>query len=175
MPRQQYSDSLGVPVSVTFIQSSVVLFRFTTMQTAHNSKTTAASAPAVPTSTSYNSTHESYTIGWICPLVIELAAARQMLDEEHPTLRHVAGDNNTYVLGRVCGHNVVLAGLPAGQMGTTPAAVVATRMLSTFPNIRFGLLVGIGGGIPSERHDIRLGDIVVSEPKGTFGKTLMAL
>jgi nucleoside phosphorylase len=34
--------------------------------------------------------------------------------------------------------------------------------LHSFPNVRFGLMVGIGGGAPSARHDIRLGDIVVS-------------
>ncbi|KPA36758.1 hypothetical protein FLAG1_10456, partial [Fusarium langsethiae] len=35
-------------------------------------------------------------------------------------------------------------------------------MLRSFPNIRFGLMVGIGGGAPSAKHDIRLGDVVVS-------------
>ncbi|GFG23940.1 flavin carrier protein 2 [Aspergillus udagawae] len=40
-------------------------------------------------------------------------------------------------------------------------------MLSTFPCIRFGLLIGIAGGIPSENADIRLGDVVVSTPTTT--------
>ena len=35
-------------------------------------------------------------------------------------------------------------------------------MLNAFPNIRIGLLVGIGGGAPTSRKDIRLGDVVVS-------------
>lgn len=30
-------------------------------------------------------------------------------------------------------------------------------------------MVGVGGGIPSPKNDIRLGDIVVSYPQGTFG------
>ncbi|KAL9097530.1 MAG: hypothetical protein Q9165_000426 [Trypethelium subeluteriae] len=44
-------------------------------------------------------------------------------------------------------------------------------MLASFSQIRFGLLVGIGGGIarPNEGRDIRLGDVVVSEPSGTSG------
>ncbi|KAM0637065.1 hypothetical protein ACHAQF_009107 [Verticillium nonalfalfae] len=42
-------------------------------------------------------------------------------------------------------------------------------MLRTFKSLRFGLMVGIGGGAPSSRHDIRLGDIVVSQPSGTTG------
>ncbi|KAJ5430460.1 hypothetical protein N7491_007476 [Penicillium cf. griseofulvum] len=50
-----------------------------------------------------------------------------------------------------------------------PAATVAAHMLSTFHSIRIGLLVGIGGGIPSREHDIRLGDVVVSRPEGTLG------
>lgn len=29
-------------------------------------------------------------------------------------------------------------------------------------------MVGIGGGVPSPTTDIRLGDIVVSQPKGQF-------
>lgn len=32
----------------------------------------------------------------------------------------------------------------------------------TFRNIRFGLIVGIGGEAPSRRHDIRLEDVVAS-------------
>jgi hypothetical protein len=30
-------------------------------------------------------------------------------------------------------------------------------------------MVGIGGGVPSEENDIRLGDVVVSQPAGTSG------
>lgn len=36
--------------------------------------------------------------------------------------------------------------------------------MRSFLNIRVGLMVGIGGGAPSQKHDIRLGDIVVSAP-----------
>ncbi|KAE8338716.1 nucleoside phosphorylase domain-containing protein [Aspergillus arachidicola] len=42
-------------------------------------------------------------------------------------------------------------------------------MLHSFPNVRIGLMVGIGGGAPSADHDIRLGDIVVSAPSNTHG------
>ena len=40
------------------------------------------------------------------------------------------------------------------------AAKVATQVLSSFKWLRFGLMVGIGGGVPSEENDIRLGDVV---------------
>lgn len=66
-------------------------------------------------------------------------------------------------------HNVVVACLPKGEYGTTAAAAVATDMLHNFPNIKIGLLVGIAGGAPSDKHDIRLGDVVVSNPTKQFG------
>jgi hypothetical protein len=37
--------------------------------------------------------------------------------------------------------------------------VVASQRLSTFTRLRFGLMVGIGGCVPSEENDIRLGDV----------------
>ncbi|KAF4769135.1 hypothetical protein HAV15_008620 [Penicillium sp. str.  len=43
------------------------------------------------------------------------------------------------------------------------------QLLSSFRAIRIGLMVGIGGGVPSSNADIRLGDIVVSQPSDTFG------
>ncbi|KAL4766765.1 nucleoside phosphorylase domain-containing protein [Aspergillus nidulans var. acristatus] len=85
-----------------------------------------------------------YAIAWIAALPIERAAAEAMLDEEHATpigfTRHQT-DANIYTL------------------------------LASLPSIRVGLLVGIGGGIarPDEDRDIRLGDVVVSQPSGTMG------
>jgi len=37
-------------------------------------------------------------------------------------------------------------------------------MLTNFPNIRVGLKVGIAGGAPTDKNDIRLGDVVVGAP-----------
>lgn len=99
-----------------------------------------------------------------------MAAAKGMLDKVHQNPKEQdPSDHNTYLLGEVCGHNVVVACLPAGIYGTTPAATVAKDMLRTFKSIRFGLMVGIGGGIPSKKHDIRLGDVVVGQPSATNG------
>ncbi|XPT03452.1 hypothetical protein M3J09_012545 [Ascochyta lentis] len=112
-----------------------------------------------------------YTVGWVCALPVELAAAQLMLDEEHDDLERDPADNhdNLYVLGSIGGHNVAIGCLPAGQTGTNSAAVVATQMLATFKKIRIGLMVGIGGGVPSTQADVRLGDVVVSQPDATFG------
>jgi len=103
---------------------------------------------------------QDYTVGWVCALPDELAAASELLDEEHQGHPNNANDNNLYTLGCMSGHNVVIACLPAGQLGTSSAATVASHMKSTFTSVRFGLMVGIGGGVPSGEFDIRLGDVV---------------
>ncbi|KAJ4984272.1 hypothetical protein SVAN01_10241 [Stagonosporopsis vannaccii] len=112
---------------------------------------------------------EKYTVGWVCALPVELAAAQEMLDEEHVTHASDAHDTNIYTCGSIGEHNVVTACLPNGRIGTNSAAAVAAQMQSAFTSIQFGLMVGIGGGVPSEEVDIRLGDVVVSSPHETHG------
>lgn len=106
-------------------------------------------------------THNDYNVGWICALPKEQTAARAMLDQIHANLLKPPSDHNTYTLGSIGNHKVVIACLPKGKYGTNSAATIATRMVSTFPSIRVGLMVGIGGGIPPK---VRLGDVVVSAP-----------
>jgi nucleoside phosphorylase len=113
--------------------------------------------------------HDDYAVGWICALPVEMAAAKLMLDEIHDPLPHPRADQNNYILGNIGEHNIVIASLPSGAYGTVSAATVAIQVLSSFPSIRFGLMVGIGGGVPSNKADIRLGDIVVSRPTDTSG------
>ena len=110
--------------------------------------------------------HDYYSVGWICPLEVEQIAALEMLDEEHERLPQSSSDHNVYNLGSIAGHNVVIVGLH--QPGNNPAAIVLTQMRMTFPNLRFGLLVGIGGGVPVKTDNgmIRLGHVVVSKPTG---------
>jgi nucleoside phosphorylase len=112
---------------------------------------------------------DDYTVGWVCALPVELAAAQEMLDEELDTPPYDAHDTNLYTCGRIGEHNVVIACLPEGQTGTSSAATVAVQMKSTFSSTRFGLMIGIGGGVPSEEADVRLGDVVVSKPHKTHG------
>jgi nucleoside phosphorylase len=113
---------------------------------------------------------EVYTVGWICAIDTEYIAAQVLLDEEHEPLEYVgAHDSNDYTLGKMGTHHVVIAVLPEGDYGIVSAATVAQNMLHTFPNVRIGLLVGVGGGAPSARHDIRLGDVVVSTPSNGRG------
>ncbi|KAK6345776.1 hypothetical protein TWF718_007682 [Orbilia javanica] len=114
--------------------------------------------------------NSQYTVAWICALPEERTAGDAMLDATHsgPSEVH-PGDDNAYRLGRIGKHNVVIVCLPLGCYGTVSAATVATQMKFTFPSLKIYLMVGIGGGIPSAFHDIRLGDIVVSKPENSLG------
>ncbi|KAI8635281.1 hypothetical protein F5Y19DRAFT_460986 [Xylariaceae sp. FL1651] len=110
-------------------------------------------------------THNDYTVGWVCALPKEQTAAIAMLDQRHPELPKPLNDSNTYTLGSIGEHNIVVACLPKGKIGTNSAATVAVLMITAFPAIRFGLMVGIGGGIPPY---VRLGDVVVSAPTDQY-------
>ncbi|KAL4912062.1 hypothetical protein BDW62DRAFT_206857 [Aspergillus aurantiobrunneus] len=111
---------------------------------------------------------EDYRVGVICALEFEMSAIRYMLDNEHASLPSDRRDSNLYVLGELSGHNVVVVCLP-GNQGKGAAAAVSANMARTFPEIDLRLLVGIGGGVPSDKHDIRLGDVVISMPDGLHG------
>lgn len=114
-----------------------------------------------------------YTVGWVCAIKTEYVAAIASLDEKHadPTELPPANQND-YTLGRIKNHNVVISVLPMGEYGLSSAARVAESMMHAFTNIRVALMVGIGGGAPSSKHDIRLGDVVVGIPKNGRGGIL---
>ncbi|KAL3468746.1 hypothetical protein BJX99DRAFT_269232 [Aspergillus californicus] len=112
---------------------------------------------------------KAYTIGIVCALSLELFAIRALFDVTHtddPWPNIPSDDSNHYALGEMGKHKVVAACLPDGEYGTNSAADVAANLRRTFPSIRFCLLVGIGGGVPSPDNDIRVGDVVVSKPTG---------
>ncbi|KAF5594283.1 ankyrin repeat [Fusarium pseudocircinatum] len=110
---------------------------------------------------------KEYSIGWICALSKELTAARAFLDVRHDPVDNAAtNDGNNYTLGSIGKHNVVIAVLPDGQYGLVNAAATLKDMTRTYSNLRAVLMVGIGGGVPGGKKDIRLGDIVV----GSVGK-----
>ncbi|KAL6406243.1 hypothetical protein AUP68_10413 [Ilyonectria robusta] len=121
-------------------------------------------------------THSDFTVGWVCALPKEQTAATAMLDQIYPDLPKPSNDPNTYTLGSIGKHNIVIACLPKGKIGNNSTATFATQMVRTFPSIKVGLMVGIGGGIPPK---VRLGDVVVSTPvdqypgvvQWDFGKT----
>jgi nucleoside phosphorylase len=109
-----------------------------------------------------------YTVAWIAPLEIEVQAALRVLDKVH-TGGFPAGPSDDYVFhaGEINGHNIVIATFAAGQpYGTSSATALAGHVRKSFPNLWFGLLVGVAAGLPnfacSPPRDIRLGDVIVA-------------
>ena len=117
-----------------------------------------------------------YTVAWIAPLEIEVQAARHILDKVHSGRFPVGpGDDYLFHAGEIHGHNVVIATFAAGQpYGTNSATFLASHVKKFFPNLWFGLLVGVAAGLPnfscSPPRDIRLGDVIVaySPPGGDY-------
>ncbi len=96
-----------------------------------------------------------YNVGWICATKPEYVAAQAFLDEKHDQPDHVStNDTNIYTIGKFGKHHVVIGTLPDGEYGIAAAVGVAMGMLYSFPNVRIGLMVGIGGGAPSLKNDI---------------------
>ncbi|KAH0565985.1 hypothetical protein GP486_000612 [Trichoglossum hirsutum] len=115
---------------------------------------------------------EHYTVAWIAPLEIEAQAAWYMLDHEHRGSFSVSrGDDYVYTAGDINGHNVIIATFPAGHAyGVGSAAALASQVKRSFPNLWFGLLVGVAAGLPNlssiPPRDIRLGDVLVGVGEG---------
>lgn len=108
-----------------------------------------------------------YTVGFLCALDKELQAVRATFDERLDDLdvpRHGRHPHiyDSYICGRIGPHYVIATCLRSDDIGTTPASVAAGRMNDAFPNLLQRFLVGIAGGVPDSRHDIRLGDVVIA-------------
>jgi nucleoside phosphorylase len=125
-----------------------------------------------PSSSSSSSSSSSlnfgdYTVAWIAPLEIEAISAVYMLDHVHEgNFSADRGDDYVYTAGDINGHNVIIATFPAGHSyGVGSAAALASQIKKSFPNLWFGLLVGVAAGLPSADppRDIRLGDVLVGE------------
>ena len=72
-------------------------------------------------------------------------------------------DGDNYMLGRMGNHNVVIAMLLCCEYGSSSAAGVAKDMLGSFPNVRIGLMVGIGGVHQVQRsriHDTKARKVI---------------
>ncbi|KAJ5614816.1 hypothetical protein N7528_008470 [Penicillium herquei] len=126
-----------------------------------------------------------FDVAIICALDFEAHAIEYMFDnfwdEQPDDLQYgkLPEDENTYRLGVISNHNVVLTYMPG--MGKSFAASVTSSLRLSFPNIRLALVVGICGGVPSSEsssngtnREIFLGDIVVSDEivVHDFGRTL---
>ncbi|KAF2229273.1 purine and uridine phosphorylase [Viridothelium virens] len=114
-------------------------------------------------------TSDDYTVAWIAPLEVELTASIRMLDVGHKKLPQSPVDHNVYHLGSINNHNIVIASLPT--TGNSSAAMVITQLRNTYKQVRYGLLVGIGG-VHISNGPIHLGDVVVNEPVDDHSGTI---
>ncbi|KAK6342761.1 hypothetical protein TWF718_008149 [Orbilia javanica] len=125
----------------------------------------------------------AFTVAWICAIQTEYEASKAFLDEKFAPPAVPPTDPNEYTVGRIGAHNVVIAALPHGEYGLSSATGVIKHLLRSFTNVRVCLMVGIGGGAPGAKQDIRLGDVVVSYPGSghtgvfqyDFDKALMSI
>ncbi|KAL5339788.1 nucleoside phosphorylase domain-containing protein [Aspergillus crustosus] len=75
-------------------------------------------------------------------------------------------------------HNIVIVFPGEGVSGIAPTTHMITHMVRTFTNIRYALLVGVGGSAPrspdleNPYNDLRLGDVVVGTPGEMHGGIL---
>ncbi|KAJ4111385.1 hypothetical protein NW765_016510 [Fusarium oxysporum] len=100
----------------------------------------------------------------LCALTLEADAVEMLFDGQWSGgYNRSEGDTNTYTLGTIGRHGVVLVHMPG--MGTTYSATVATCCRSTFPRISLALVVGICGGVPFSQSgtELLLGDVVISD------------
>lgn len=113
-------------------------------------------------------TRNNFHVAIICAKVIESDAVEAIFDQHWDSSHYgkTTGDFNTYHLGRMGNHNVVL-GFLAGA-GTKISATSAASFRHSFCNIRLGLVVGICGGVPTiagsngPNTEVLLGDVIIS-------------
>ncbi|KAI1827296.1 nucleoside phosphorylase domain-containing protein [Xylaria intraflava] len=107
----------------------------------------------------------SISIAIFCALTLEADAVLSVFDH-HWDIRLFSNpdqDKNTYSIGKIGCHNVVL--IHMSGMGRTPAATAAASCRTTFPGVSRALVVGICGAVPFHRRstEIILGDVVISD------------
>jgi len=110
---------------------------------------------------------EDFRIAIVCALRLEYDAVSLLFDHFWDSVgepyTRAPRDKNIYTAGRVGLHNVVLVLLSG--MGEIEAAVSASSLASSYPNITLLLLVGICGGVPDleSGDEILLGDVVIGK------------
>ncbi|KAF5638791.1 kinesin [Fusarium tjaetaba] len=108
---------------------------------------------------------QDFHIAIFCALVLESDAVISLMDQRWDRKEYgkVILDTNSYTLGTLGEHNVVLVHLPS--MGKGVAASAASSCRISFPAIRLALVVGICGGVPFGPANVEriLGDVVISD------------
>ncbi|KIW95901.1 uncharacterized protein Z519_02966 [Cladophialophora bantiana CBS 173.52] len=114
-------------------------------------------------------TVRDYHVGWICAIDIECGVACELLDEELADPIGIPEDDENINVWSSPTSQICHRLPPQGRRGAASAAHVARDMHRSLPAIRIRLMDGIAGGAPTKKHDIRLGDVVVSSPDRRSG------
>jgi nucleoside phosphorylase len=105
-----------------------------------------------------------FQIAILCALPIEADAVQVFFDGTWCSYGQHHTDKNTYTVGHIAKHNVVLVHMAGmGKREATRASVFLNR---SFEGIKLGLVVGIYGAIPyptsTPPREILLGDVIIS-------------
>lgn len=103
-----------------------------------------------------------FDVGILCALHLESQAVSAVFDGYWTDYGKAPGDDNSYITGWLCTHNVVLACMP--NVGKAAASSAAANLKNSFPRLRLCLVVGICGGVPTtiESGRVQLGDVLLS-------------
>ncbi|KAF5624767.1 hypothetical protein F25303_11482 [Fusarium sp. NRRL 25303] len=110
---------------------------------------------------------DEFKVALICALPLEANSVLSLFDHHwdeddgSPRIGKARGDPNSYSIGIMSGHHVVLAHPPG--IGTIAAGTIAAFCKLSFTSIRLALVVGICGGAPMNNGiQIHLGDVIIS-------------
>ncbi|GKT59859.1 NB-ARC and TPR domain-containing protein [Colletotrichum tofieldiae] len=112
----------------------------------------------------------SITVAIVCALPLEADAVCALFDDHWDDdlladLVGFFGDTNSYSMGRIGRHHVVL--IHMAGIGKNYAATAAAYCKASFPDVVLALLVGVCGGVPDATEkgvpSLVLGDVVISE------------
>ena len=110
---------------------------------------------------------DDFTVAILCAKRVETNAVEAMFDQHWEESRYgkAQGDTNSYHVGEIRGHMVVLAYL--SDLGTKSAASSASDLNHSFRYLRLVLVVGICGGVPeiddcNGVSEVLLGDVIIS-------------
>ncbi|KAF4453923.1 putative kinesin [Fusarium austroafricanum] len=108
---------------------------------------------------------QEFNVAIFCALALESDAVISLMDQHWDRREYgkVLYDTNSYTLGAIGVHKVVLVHLPG--MGKGVAASAASSCRVSFPGIRLALVVGICGGVPFGSGNVEriLGDVIISD------------
>ncbi|CVL05906.1 uncharacterized protein FPRN_14212 [Fusarium proliferatum] len=110
---------------------------------------------------------DEFKVALICALPLEANSVLSLFDHHwddddgSPRIGKARGDPNSYSIGIMSGHHVVLAHPPG--IGTIAAGTIAAFCKLSFTSIKLALVVGICGGAPMNKGiQIHLGDVIIS-------------